>query len=141
MATVHEMIQNYRPELELEDPLTEEEAVASLAEKAEVEADVVRKVLSALPDLLLEQMSGGRPVELTGVGQIRPTIDLDGTIRGALVAESGLVDRLSEAGAYHGGINRRENIGAKLSRLAQMWNASHPDDPVIDVDAYAIVGE
>lgn len=141
MATVHEMIQQYRPELDLEDPLPVDETVGSLAEATEVEAEIVRKVLAAIPDLLFEQLAAGRPVELPGVGQIRPSIDLDGTIRGSLASDPNLIERLSEAGAYRGGINRRENIGADLARLAQMWNAGHPDDPVQDVDAYALVGE
>lgn len=140
MACVHNLIQNYRPELELEEPLGADELVDHLAEAAELESDTVRKVLEALPDALHHYLLHARPVELPDVGQIKPTIDLNGNIRAELETEESLVERLSEPDAYRAGINRRENIGADLSRLAQMWNSSHPDDPVRDVDAYTVVG-
>lgn len=140
MACVHNVIQQYRPELDLEDPVNADDVVAQVAESTELDEETVRKVFDALPDLLYGRLIEGRPVEVPGVGQIRPTIDLDGTIRGALESEDELVERLSEDGAYRAGINRQENIGVSLERLAQMWNSSHPDDKVRDVDAYAIVG-
>lgn len=140
MACVHNVIKQYRPELDLEDPVEADEVVEQLAEAAELDEETVRRVFDAMPDLLFEYLIQGQPVEVPGVGQIRPTIDLDGTIRGALDSEEALVERLSEPGAYRAGINRQENIGVSLERLAQMWNSSHPDDKVRDVDAYAIVG-
>lgn len=139
MACVHNVIQQYRPELDLEEPVSADEVVARVAEATELEEATVRKVLEAMPDALSEFLVQGRPVELSGVGQVRPTIDLDGTIRAALDSDESLVERLSEPDAYRGGINRQENIGLSLERLAQMWNSSHPDDKVRDVDAYAIV--
>ncbi|MDX1600260.1 MAG: HU family DNA-binding protein [Anaerolineales bacterium] len=139
MACVHNVIQQYRPELDLEDPVEGDDVVAQVAESTELDEETVRKVFDALPHLLYDHLIEGHPVEVPGVGQIRPTIDLDGTIRGALDSEEELVERLSEDGAYRAGINRQENIGVSLQRLAQMWNSSHPDDKVRDVDAYAIV--
>ncbi len=140
MACVHNLIKNYRPELELEEPLTAEELVEHVAEETELDSETVRKVFEALPDALHHYLLSARPVELPGVGRIKPAMDLNGKIRGELETHEALVERLSEPDAYSAGINRRENIGADLSRLAQMWNSSHPDDPVRDVDAYAVVG-
>lgn len=139
MATVHDLIRQYRPELELEDPLTADEAIEYLTEQTDLEGDVIRTTLEAIRSMLFWHLLRGRPVELTGLGSIRPTIDLDGTIRAALDAEEGLVQAMSEPDAYRAGINRRENIGLSLQRMAQMWNSTHPDDPVQGVEAYALV--
>lgn len=140
MACVHNLINSYRPELELEEPLGAEELVDHLAEQTELDSETVSKVLEALPDALQHYLLQARPVELPAVGQVKPAINLNGKIRAELETEESLVERLSEPDAYRGGINRRENIGVDLSRLAQMWNSSHPDDPVRDVDAYTVVG-
>jgi hypothetical protein len=40
---------------------------------------------------------------------------------------------MSEPEAYRAGIDRRENIGADVQRLAQMWNSSHPNDRITDI--------
>lgn len=140
MASVYDIIQQYRPELELEEPVSAEEAIQYMAENGDLDPEIIRQVFDAVPDMLFWFLVRGRPVELPGIGQIRPTIELSGTIRAALTADPALVDRMSEDDAYRAGINRHENIGLSLERLAQMWNSTHPDDPVKDVDAYAIVG-
>jgi hypothetical protein len=139
MASVYDLIQRYRPELELEDPVLADEAVDYLAKHGDFDPEVVRTMFNAVSEMLFWFLVRGRAVELPGVGQVRPTIELDGTIRAALQADSALVDRMSADDAYRAGINRHENIGVSLERLAQMWNSTHPDDPVTDVDAYAIV--
>jgi hypothetical protein len=139
MASVYDLIQQYRPELELEEPVPAEEAIEYMAENGDMDPDTIRKVLDAVPEMLFWFLVRGRPVELPGLGEIRPTVELNGTIRAALKADPSLVDRMSEEDAYRAGINRKENIGVSLERLAQMWDSTHPDDPVTDVDAYAIV--
>ncbi|MGA9531923.1 MAG: hypothetical protein WBR18_04335 [Anaerolineales bacterium] len=139
MASVYDLIQKYRPELELEEPVPAEEVIEYMAENGDLDPESIRKVFDAVPDMLFWFLVRGRPVQLPGVGEIRPTIELNGTIRAALKADPSLVERMSEDDAYRGGVNRNENIGLSLERLAQMWNSTHPDDPATDVDAYAIV--
>lgn len=141
MASVYDLIQQYRPELELEEPVSADEAIDYLAENGDLDPELVRKVFAAVPDMLFWFLVRGRPVELPGIGEVRPTIELDGTIRAALKVDPALVERMSEDDAYRAGINRKENIGVSLERLAQMWNSTHPDDPVKDVEAYAIVSK
>jgi len=138
MASVHDVIKQYRPELELEDELSADQAVEFLVEQTDLDGATIRKTLEALPELLYWHLIRGRPVVVPGLGRIKPTIDLDGTIRAALDADPALVERMSEPDIYRAGIDRHENIGASLKRLAQMWNSTHPNDPVRDVDAYAI---
>ncbi len=141
MASVHDVIRQYRPQLELEDPVPADEVVAYLAENSELEPEAIQGVLGALPDMLFHFLVQGRPVEFPAVGHVKPTIDLDGTIRADIDTAGELTSRMSEPDTYRAGINRRENIGVSLQRLAQMWNATHPDDAVEDADAYALVGK
>ncbi len=133
MATIHDLMKQYKPELVLEDPVSAEETVEYLDEQLEMDAETIKTVLDKLPDMLYWFLLRGRPVTLPGVGQIRPTIDLDGTIRAAMEVDDSLVERLSEPEAYRAGIDRRENIDADVKRLAQMWNSSHPNDKITDL--------
>jgi hypothetical protein len=137
MATIRDAIEAYRPELVLEKPLPPEEAITFLAEKSGVEAETVGKVMSAMTELVFWHLVRGRPVPLPGVGQLKPVIGLDGTFGGALDNAPELSKRMGEPEAYRAGVKRKENIGARLDRLAQMWNSSHPNDPVTDLAAYA----
>jgi hypothetical protein len=91
-----------------------------------------------LPDMFFWFLVRGRPIELTDVGHIKPAIGLDGKIQAAIDTAESLVGRMSEPDAYRAGIKRRENIGVPLPRLAQMWNSTHPSDPITDLDAYAV---
>jgi hypothetical protein len=133
MATLQDLLDQYKPELDLEEPVSAEELVSYLEENSDLESATIEAVLSQLPDALYWFLIRGRPVILPGVGQIRPTIDLDGTIRAGLAADDDLVARMSEPEAYRAGIERRENIGADVERLAQMWNSSHPNDKISDL--------
>lgn len=138
MATIRDAISAYRPELVLEKPVTPEEAIAFLAEKSGVEAETVGKVMGALQELAFWHLVRGRPVPLPGVGQLRPTIALHGTFGAALDTAPELSKRMGEPEAYRAGVKRKENIGIALDRLTQMWNSSHPNDPVTDRAAYAV---
>lgn len=133
MATIQDLLDQYKPELDLEEPVSAEETLAYLEENSELDGETIKAVLAQLPDMLYWFLIRGRPVTIPGVGQVRPTIDLDGTIRAALEADEELVAKMSEPEVYRAGIDRRENIGANVERLAQMWNSSHPNDKITDL--------
>ncbi len=137
MATTHDVIRTYRPELEMEEPLSHEEVVSFLVEKSGLEAEQIEQALGALAELAFWHLVRARPVPLPGVGSLKPAIRLDGTVFAAIDTDPELQARMNEPGEYRAGIDRHENIGVPLSRLVQMWNSSHPDDPVLDHDAYA----
>ncbi len=138
MATIHDVIRAYRPELVLEEPLEVDEVVSFLAEKSGVEAETVRKVLDAMGELAFWYLTRARPIPLPGVGTLKPTIDLKGTFHVAIDTDPALQERMGQPGEYRGMINRHENIGVPLARLVQMWNSSHPDDRVVDFDPHAV---
>lgn len=133
MASIYDLLKQYKPELDLEDPVLVDEAVGYMEEHSDLDKETIMSVLEQVPGMLYWFLIRGRPVVLPGTGEIRPTIDLDGTIKMAIEADSQLVERMSEPGAYRAGIDKRENIGADIKRLAQMWNSSHPNDRITDL--------
>lgn len=138
MASIRDAIRAYTPELDLEPPVGADEVVSHLAEKTGLESEVIRQVLGAFPEMAFWFLVRGRPIELEGMGHLRPTIGLDGKIRAEIDTDDTLEEKLSEPDAYRAGIKRRESIGVPLRRLAQMWNSSHPSDPITDLDAFAV---
>jgi hypothetical protein len=133
MATIQDLLRQYKPELDLEEAVPADETLDYLEENSELDRQTIEAVLGQLPDLLYWFLMRGRPVTLPGVGQIRPIIHLDGSITAGIEADEQLVARMSEPDAYRAGIDRRENIGADIQRLAQMWNSSHPNDTITDL--------
>jgi nucleoid DNA-binding protein len=138
MASIRDAIRTYAPDLDLEAPVLGAELVAHLAEQTGLEGEVIEQVLAAFQQTAFWFLVRGRPIELAGVGQLKPAIRLDGKIQAALDTDQGLIAKMSETDAYRAGIRRRESIGVPLARLAQMWNSSHPSDPVTDLEAYAV---
>lgn len=138
MASIRDALRAYAPELDLEAPVPTDEVVSHLSEKTGLEKEVITQVLGALPEMAFWFLVRGRPIEIQGVGHLKPAIGLDGAIRVAIDTDETLASKMSEPDAYRAGIRRRESIGVPLPRLAQMWNSSHPSDPVTDLDAYAV---
>lgn len=138
MASIQDAIEAYRPELQMGDPVEFDEVVEYLHEKTGVEQETIRQVFQGIPDLAFWFMVRGRPIEVPGLGHLRPRVALDGRIYPSIDGDPELVERMSEKEAYRAEINRRENIGANLDRLAQMWNSSHPNDRIQGYNPYAV---
>lgn len=137
MASIRDAIQAYSPQLDLEAPVPSDEVVSHLSEKTGLESDVIKQVLGAMPEMAFWFLVRGRPIELDGIGHLKPMIGLDGKIGAAIDTDESLAAKMSEPDAYRAGITRRESIGVPLRRLAQMWDSTHPSDPVTDLDAFA----
>jgi hypothetical protein len=65
------------------------------------------------------------------LGSYLPNIRLDGTLDVQHRLDWGLRRDLNR-GKFQGRILNRRNIGKTLDELVALWNAAHPDDPVID---------
>lgn len=137
MASIRDALQAYAPTLDLENPVSADEVISFLSDKTGLESDVIKQVLGAFPEMAFWFLVRGRPIELGGVGYLKPMIGLDGKIGAAIDTDEGLVAKMSEPDAYRAGVNRRESIGVPLRRLAQMWDSTHPSDPVTDLDTFA----
>lgn len=138
MASIQDAVEAYRPELQMGDQVAFDEVVEFIHEKTGVEQETIRQVFQGIPDLAFWFMARGRPIEVPGLGHLRPRIALDGRIHPSLDGDRELGEKLSESDAYRAEINRRENIGLNLDRLAQMWNSSHPDDRIQGYNPYAV---
>ena len=130
MANIRDAMAVYAPEVDLGDPVPLEEAVAFLQAKSGVEQEKVHAVLGALVELAHWYLLRGRPLPLPGIGNLIPTVALDGKFGAAVQIDPAFTERMGGPDAYRAGINRRENIGVPLRRLLQMWNSSHPDDRI-----------
>lgn len=138
MASIQDAVEAYRPELQMGDPVEFDEVIETLHEKTGVDQDTIRQVFQGIPDLAFWFMARARPIEVPGLGHLRPRIALDGRIYPSIDGDPEMVERLSEKAAYRAEINRRENIGLNLDRLAQMWNSSHPNDRIQGYNPYAV---
>lgn len=141
MASIHDAKLKYAPELEIQEALELEEVIEFLADETEVDPETIEQVLDGLHELAFWYLVRARPIPLPGVGQLIPTLDLDGTFGASLEVSPELQQRMSEPGEYRGGINRAENIGVHPRRLAQMWDAANPDDPIADHDPFGWDGD
>lgn len=138
MASIQDAVRTYSPEVELGKVVGPEEAAAFLAEKTGLEAEQIQQALGAMADLAFWFLVRGRPIALPGLGSVQPAVDRKGRIGARLEPDEALVAKMSEPDAYRAGIKRRENIGVSLQRLAQMWDATHPNDPVTDFEAHGV---
>lgn len=136
MASIQDAVKTYSPEVELGKAVDLEEGAAFLAEKTGLDAEQVQQTLQAMGDLAFWFLVRGRPITLPGIGVLQPVVDRKGRIGPRLVSDEALVAKMSEPDAYRAGIKRRENIGVPLQRLAQMWNATHPNDPVTNFESH-----
>lgn len=136
MASIQEAIKEYGPEIELEETVPLEESVEFLSEKTELDPETIQTVLGSLEELAFWFFVRGRPILLPKVGRLFPEIQLNGSFEGRFEMDESLRERMGEPEAFRAGIDRRENIGVSLERMAEMWNSSHPEDPITDLDAY-----
>jgi hypothetical protein len=73
----------------------------------------------------------GQPVKLEGLGAYTPKIDLAGALGVGHRADTALKKGVNAPGKLQAEIENRENIGQSSDDLLALWNADHPDDPVV----------
>jgi hypothetical protein len=108
-----------------------EKLVEFIARSTGLNESGVRQVLLELRDAVVFFNLQGQPVKLEGLGIYTPTIDLDGTFNVGHRADSHIKNRLNDNDAFQGQIENGEHIGKSGDDLVALWNADHPDDPVM----------
>ena len=66
-----------------------------------------------------------------GLGRFRPSIDPEGRIRMRIVPDASLNRALRNPKAYRGEIRNRANMGLSDADLKRLWDAEHPEDPLV----------
>lgn len=131
MAKLIQAITTYGPRLKLGRTADTDELVDFIARSTGLNESGVRQVLLELRDAAIFFNRQGRAVKLEGLGIYSPSIDLSGKVKIGHRADNALTKALNNGGAFRGEIVNRENIGKSSSDLAALWNAAHPDDPIV----------
>ena len=108
-----------------------DDLVTFIARSTGLNESGVSQVLLEMRDAVIFFNLRGESVKLAGLGVYTPSIDLQGKIKVAHRADNALIDALNMNRAFTGSVKNSANIGKTGDELVAMWNADHPEDPVI----------
>ena len=131
MASKIQAINAYRPRIKLGKRAGIDDLVEYIARSTGLNESTIRQVLIELRDATIFFNLRGQPVYLEGLGTYTPKIDLDGTVGVGHRADMKIKNSLNARGAFKGDVINAENIGKTGDELVALWNAAHPDDPVV----------
>jgi len=130
MASRISALNRYRPQIQYGDTADWRELAAYLESISTLSKADIIAVLTGLQEAVIYFNRRGRGVKLEGLGTYLPNINY----RGELDVAHRLDKRLKRAlndGSFAGKIRNRKNIGKSAAEVIALWNAEHPDDPVI----------
>jgi hypothetical protein len=130
MAKKIQAITAYRPRIILNAPATQERFIQLVTQRTTLSSGVVKNVQDSEVEALIGLLLEGRPVH-TGIAIYTPSIDLNGDVELKVKLDRRLMSALNTPGAFVGKIANSENIGKNAVDLVALWNADHPDDPVV----------
>jgi hypothetical protein len=131
MAHKIQAINAYRPRIEQGNTVQKPELVRELSHATSLVEGVVSLTMSELKFRLVGYLRAGRAVKVDGIGIWTPTIGLDGTISIQYRPDLGFDYELNQPGVFTANILNRDNIGKTSDDLIALWNAAHPEDPVL----------
>ncbi|MBL8063526.1 MAG: hypothetical protein JNK32_10930 [Anaerolineales bacterium] len=130
MASRISAINHYRPQIEYGETAGWRELAEFLEARSTLSKADIIAVLTGLQDAVLHFNRLGRGVKLEGLGTYLPNINYQGEIDAAHRLDRGLKRELNN-GSFSGKIRNRKNIGKTAEEVLAIWNAEHPDDPVL----------
>lgn len=130
MASRIQALNHYRPQIEYGDTAGWREVAGFLEASTTLSKTDIIAVLTGLQDAVLHFNLQGRGVKLEGLGTYLPNINYQGEIDAAHRLDRRLKRELNN-GSFSGRIRNRKNIGKTAEEVIAMWNAEHPDDPVL----------
>lgn len=130
MATFLEAVQAFGPRLVYNRTASTATVAKTLAGRTGLKHGQVLLVLRELQEVLVQYGETGTPVELDGVGRLRPTVNRDGHLRLAVTIAGELAHGIDRLDTYKGEILNRGNIGLDDDGYKALWDAVHPDDPL-----------
>ena len=131
MARLIQAIAKYGPRVERGRTAQLDEVAKEMARGGSLHEFGIRSVLTALPEALVWFNQQGRAVKLTGIGTFGTTVDRNGRIGVSYYQDPGLRAQLNSQLARSKHIRNRRNIGLDDAGYIALWNAEHPDDPVV----------
>ena len=129
MAEKITAIRAYRPELERQRTMQNDEIVEILVQRTSLSEGELHHAIYALRDVLLMAHRAGQAVKVAGLGTFTPTIR-KGHLDIAFRAEPELLKQLNFTGKLHARILNKEHLGKSAGELVALWNQEHPENPV-----------
>jgi hypothetical protein len=130
MASQISALNHYRPQIEYGETVGWREVAEFLESSSTLSKIDIIGVLTGLQDAVLHFNSQGRGVKLEGLGTYLPNINYQGEIDAAHRLDRRLKRGLNN-GSFSGKIRNKKNIGKTVEEVIALWNAEHPDDPVL----------
>jgi hypothetical protein len=130
MASRISALNHYRPQIEYGETAGWREVAELMAARSTLSTSDVIGVLTGLQDAVLHFNLRGRGVKLEGLGTYLPNINYQGELDVAHRLDRRL-KRALNSGSFSGRIRNKKNIGKTAAEVIALWNAEHPDDPVI----------
>jgi hypothetical protein len=130
MASRISAINHYRPQIEYGETADWREVAEFLEERSTLSKADIIAVLTGLQDAVLHFNRLGRGVKLEGLGTYLPNINYRGELDAAHRLDRRLKRELNN-GSFSGKIRNKRNIGKSAAEVIAMWNAEHPEDPVL----------
>ncbi|MBI5840694.1 MAG: hypothetical protein HZB19_11390 [Chloroflexi bacterium] len=131
MASRISAINHYRLQIEYGETADWREVAEFLESISTLSKSDIIGVLTGLQDAVLYFNRQGRGVKLEGLGTYLPNINYRGELDAAHRLDKNLKRALND-GSFGGNIRNRKNIGKSAEEVIALWNAEHPDNPVIN---------
>ncbi len=131
MASQIRAVNAYRPRIDAGATVQRKELVEFLAGRTGLNEGTLVMVLQELRDAVIYFNRMGRGVKLDGLGTYLPNIKLDGTFDVQHRLDREIKNALNAPRAFSGIIRNQKHIGKTVDELVALWNAEHPDDPVM----------
>lgn len=130
MASQIQALNHYRPQIEYGETAGWREVAEVLETSSTLSKTDIIAVLTGLQDAIIYFNLQGRGVKLDGLGTYLPNINYQGEIDAAHRLDKTLKRALNNR-LFSGKIRNKKNIGKTAEEVIAMWNAEHPDDPVL----------
>ncbi len=130
MASRISALNHYRPQIEYGDTADWREVADYMAASSTLSPSDIIGVLTGLQDAVIHFNLKGRGVKLEGPGTYLPNINYRGELGVAHRLDRRLKRQLNN-NSFNGRIRNKKNIGKSTAEVIALWNAEHPDDPVL----------
>jgi hypothetical protein len=131
MARLVQAVAKYGPRIIRTRTATVEDVADLLSRRQSASLGTIRLVLTDLQEALVFLNSGGEAVKLPGLGTFGLSIDRNGRLNPSYFADPRLREQLAAAGTRNMTVRNRKNIGLSDAGYKALWDAEHPDDPVV----------
>lgn len=130
MASLISALNHYRPQIEYGETAGWREVADFLAAQSTLSHSDIIGVLTGLQEAVVYFNQRGRGVKLEGLGTYLPNINYRGELDVAHRLDRDLKRALNN-GSFSGRIRNKKNIGMTAADVIALWNAEHPDTPVL----------